>query len=300
MYFSKPPLKFGHQLEQLISRGMQVGDKAKVISHLSHISYYRLGTYWWSFIDDHKLHTFKKDTNFEQVVDLYVFDRELRLLMMDAIERIEISLRTQWAFHLSHKHGTHAHLDSDVFSPKAFNHSVFLSKLKEELRRTNDKNIKRQCHKYDEFTPAIWICCEVMSFGWLSKAYDGIKRRSVKMDIAKAYQLNESVLSSFLHHLTTIRNICAHHSRLWNRESTFKTKLPRQGSKNLIDSINIDSPNQLYNTLVMTAHLLEIISPDSHWKQKLYELIQNHQSIDLTIMGFPQQWWQLPVWRDLK
>lgn len=294
MHFSKDSLTFEQQVERLIERGLHVDDKQNAAAYLSHINYYRLGTYWWSFIEDHEKHTFKADTTFNQILNLYVFDRELRLLLLDAIERIEVSLRTQWAFHLSKVYGSHAHLDKEAFTRK-FDHQGFIDNLQKEIQRTSDKNIKKQVYKYEEPTPATWIICEVMSFGWLSRSYDAIGRRALRADISDTYKLKEIVFSSFLHHITTVRNICAHHSRLWNREFTFTMKLPTNGQPELLQSFNKDNTKQLYNTLVMCAYFMDLICPDNHWKPKLKALIEEH-NIDVADMGFPHNWETLPIW----
>lgn len=295
MDFAKRSLTFELQLQRLIDRGLLVSNKEKAISYLSHINYYRLGTYWWSFVDDNTNNAFKPNTTFEQVLNLYIFDRELRLLLLDAIERIEVSLRTQWAFHLSNRFGSHAHLDKSVFTGK-FDHQGFINNLQKEIQRTSDKNIKNQAYKYKELTPATWIVCEVMSFGWLSRSYDAIGRRAIRSDISDSYKLKEVVLSSFLHHITTVRNICAHHSRLWNREFTFTMKLPTNGQTELLQSLHSGNTKQLYNTLVMCIYFINLISPNNNWTQKLKALIETH-SIDVAEMGFPYKWEKLPIWQ---
>jgi abortive infection bacteriophage resistance protein len=295
MQFPKLPLAFEKQVDLLIERGLQVKDKKSAIFYLSHINYYRLGTYAWSFIDDHQRHTFKVGTTFEQVLNLYSFDRELRLLLLDAIERIEVSLRTQWAYHLAKKFGSHAHLNPSAFVTK-FNHGEFVENILAEIKRTSDINIKKQDQKYDENTPAIWIVTEVMSFGWLSRCYDALGRRALKNDIADTYMLKETVLSSFLHHITTVRNICAHHSRLYNRDFTFTMKMPTKGEDLLLKSFS-DSTKQVYNTLVMCAYFMDLISPDHQWKQKLTNLIDVY-AVEETKMGFPCDWRDMPIWKS--
>jgi len=295
MRFSKHPLTFEQQVDLLIERGLHVEDKKSAIFYLSHINYYRLGTYCWSFIENHQNHTFKSDVTFEQVLNLYSFDRELRLLLLDAIERIEVSVRTQWAYHLAKKHGSHAHLDPSVFISK-FEHSKFIQNLVNEIKRTTDKNIKTQSDKYEESTPAIWIISEVMSLGGLSKSYKAVAHRTLKNEIADTYKLKESILSSFLHHITTVRNICAHHCRLYNRDFTFKMKLPTKGDNVLVDSLN-DKTEQLYNTLVMCAYFMDLINPNHHWKQKLVNLIEVYE-VDVADMGFSENWKKLPIWID--
>lgn len=299
MQFTKPPLTLQQQVQQLISRGLIVDDEELAASYLSHINYYRLGTYWWSFIDDHKTHKFRAETTFQQVLDLYVFDRELRLLVLDAIERIEIAVRTQWAYHVAHDSGAFAHLDPRLFNSKDFDHDGFMVAIRQELARTTEPNIKRQMAKYEETTPAIWICCELLSFGWLSKCVDGLARRSLKMNIADHFQLNETVLCSVLHHLTMVRNICAHHARLWNRDFTITMKVPRKGPAPLLLSLNLERPKELYNTLAMLCHFMNVIAPEHRFIQRLTYLTKIHPSANPLAMGFPEQWELLPLWKAI-
>lgn len=297
MEFAKPPLEFAHQLEKLKERGLVIACSNTAAFYLSQINYYRFGTYCWTFFTDYNAHRFWPGTTFEQVLDLYIFDRELRLLMLDAIERIEISVRTQWAYHLSHFAGPHAHLDKQNFNLKGFAHQDFIEQLQLELRRTTEPNILRQIQKYDEATPAIWICCEVLSFGWLSKAVSGLARRRLKQNIADNFGLNETVMTSLLHHLVTVRNICAHHSRLWNRDFTITTKLPTNGDTNTISSLNSAKPRELYNTLVLVAHVMNRIAPDNQWRHRLIDLLQRYPSTNISAMGFPVDWQKRAIWK---
>jgi abortive infection bacteriophage resistance protein len=112
--FAKPPKTFDEQVHLLISRGMVVDNLERALRYLSHLNYYRLAAYWLPYEQDHSTHRFKTGTRFETILEHYVFDRELRLLVMDAIERIEISLRTRWAYHLAHTYGPHAHLNPNI------------------------------------------------------------------------------------------------------------------------------------------------------------------------------------------
>jgi abortive infection bacteriophage resistance protein len=115
MKYNKPPLTIEQQVDRLAARGLAIPDKARAAHYLAHLNYYRLRAYWLPLERDPKQHIFKVGTSFEHVLDLYVFDRKLRLLLLDAIERIEVSLRTQWAYHLAHQYGPHAYLDARHF-----------------------------------------------------------------------------------------------------------------------------------------------------------------------------------------
>ncbi|MCF6362403.1 MAG: Abi family protein [Gammaproteobacteria bacterium] len=297
MKFSKPATTFDQQIDLLIERGMQIPTRERARHYLSHLNYYRLGAYWLPFEADHTAHRFKSGTQFDDVVSLYVFDRELRLLVMDAIERLEVSIRTQWAYHLAHAHGPHAYMDTAIFK-KASTHQRCLETLEEELDRSKEVFVSHYKNNYtDPALPPIWAAVEVMSLGQLSKWVSGLTHGRDRQAIAKCYGIDETLLVSFLHHLTIVRNICAHHGRLWNRRFGFQLKLPKR-PKPLSESLNRQRPKQLYNTLTMLEYFMNTISPGHHWRARLIELFEKHPIADLGAMGFPEDWQARLIWQD--
>jgi len=96
MQYTKPPLSIEQQIELLKSRGLEIPDHEQAAHYLYHLNYYRLSGYMLPFQEGTE-HHFQAGTTFEHVLNLYLFDRKLRLLLMDAIERIEVSVRTPWA-----------------------------------------------------------------------------------------------------------------------------------------------------------------------------------------------------------
>jgi abortive infection bacteriophage resistance protein len=292
--FDKPPETFDQQMDRLLRRGMAIADRSEALHYLSHLNYYRLAAYWLPFEADHATHRFRPGTGFGMVLDLYLFDRELRLLVMDAIERIEVSVRTQFAYHLSHRYGPHPHLDPSVFYDLG-RYWDTRAKLETEVRRSREDFIRHLSAKYDEPLPPIWAVVELMSLGQLSKWYGNLKQRRDRKVIAEHYDLDEKYLRSFLHHLSIVRNLCAHHSRLWNREFTFALKRPGQRPLPAVQSLNWQDERKLYNTLVMLAYLMDVICPGHHWKHRLKVLIDS-QSIDTRHMGFPDDFAERPVW----
>lgn len=168
---------------------MVIADDASAKFYLQHLNYYRLGAYWLPFEADHSTHQFKSGTNFGDILNLYIFDRELRLLVMDAIERIEVSVRGQWAYQLAHKHGAHAHLDTNLFDHKHYQSN--LSKLSEEVRRSDEIFIKHYLSTYKEPLPPVWVVCEVMSLGQLSRWYNSLKPKATRRAIADVYGVDE-------------------------------------------------------------------------------------------------------------
>ncbi len=296
MRFSKSATTLDQQIDLLIERGMEIPDRDYARHYLTHLNYYRLGAYWLPFESDHALHTFKPGTHFDDVISLYVFDRELRLLSMDAIERLEVSIRTQCAYQLAHRYGPHAYLDPVIFKNNNV-HQCCLAKLKQELARSKEVFVSHYKNTYtDPELPPIWAVVEVMSLGQLSKWVSGLIHGQDRQAIAKNYGIDEVVFTSFLHHLTIVRNICAHHGRLWNRRFGFQVKMPRN-PKLLQQSLNLQQPKKIYNTLVMLECMMNIISPDHHWKARLVALFEKHPVANPKAMGFPVDWKVRPIWK---
>ncbi len=234
--YQKPALSFVDQLEQLKSRGLVVDDESHALLQLSSISYYRLSAYWYPYRerDDQGVvgDNFIAGTSFDDVVTLYEFDRHLRLLVIDALERIEVYIRTLISFHIAHTHGAFGHNDPANFHPN-FQHAKWLAKLSREAERSSDAFITHYKIKYSGFPRLpIWMITEVMSLGSLSFCFKGLKPTD-KRAISSQLNLHHRGLADWLHKLTYIRNVCAHHSRLWNRELSLRPSRPREAAWNV-------------------------------------------------------------------
>ncbi len=291
--FAKLPATYDQQIDLLKQRGMVIDDDITAKFYLQHLNYYRLGAYWLPFEANHSTHLFKPNTNFNDILNLYIFDRELRLLVLDAIERIEVSVRGQWAYQLAHKHGAHAHLDSTLFDTEHYQSNR--KKLLEEVNRSDEIFIKHYLSTYKEKLPPVWVVCEVMSLGQLSRWYNSLKPKASRRAIADVYGIDEYVQQSWLHHLSLVRNICAHHSRLWNREFTITPNLPKSKPIHLTKEF-VTGSRKLYNTLVILLHCLDTIAGQHHWRTKFNELITKH-NISVADMDFPEDWIMRPIWQ---
>jgi abortive infection bacteriophage resistance protein len=299
MKFEKPSLSIADQIALLIRRGMAVPDRAKAEHYLRHVSYYRLRAYWLPFERPSPVdgdHLFVEGTTFDDVLALYVFDRRLRLLAMDAVERIEVSLRGNWAHCLALKYGPHGYFRSDLYDDPE-HYAKALAGLSEEIDRSRDTFIEHYRRKYDDpHMPPIWMTAEVISLGQLSKWLSGLKHRADRQAIAKVYGLDEKVLVSIAHHLAHIRNICAHHGRLWNKQFTVTMKLPASPAA-LKLAMNPAAPRKLYNTLAAVGYLLGIIAPGTTWRKHVADLMSEYPLADPSAMGFPENWRARPAWR---
>jgi abortive infection bacteriophage resistance protein len=293
--FTKPATSYEEQVELLQQRGMAIDNPREAAFYLQHLNYYRLAAYWLPFEADHARHTFRPGTRFTDVLAHYTFDRELRLLMLDAIERIEVSVRSTWAYELAHRHGPHAHLDARLAgNPERWRE--LLDKTRKEVDRSDETFIRHLKRTYAEALPPIWAVCEVISLGTLSQWFNNFAPRATRGAVARVYGVDERVLASWLRHLALVRNTCAHHSRLWNRAFTILPMVPRHEPAHLVSGWNAGS-RRLYNTLVITLHLMDVIAPQHHWRARLKDLL-GRPGIALAAMGFPAEWAQRAIWLE--
>lgn len=294
MKFEKPAKTIPEQVQLLVDRGLDVPDHSKASHYLSHLNYYRLSGYWIPFEASRAPHQFKPGASFDDVLNLYVFDRELRLLILDAIERVEVSIRTQWAYHFSHHAGAHSYLD-DKFSSNRDKHREGLRKLAQDVLRSKESYIQHYLRTYTEPAdwPPAWAICEVMSLGQLSYWYSILGETAPKKAIAHSYRVQAPFLKSALHALSILRNLCAHQSRVWNRQYTVVITPPRAAPESLVDAWR--NNRKIYNMLCLLKHFLDVISPEHTWNQRLFTLIAEH-SIDIHRMGFPSEWEDLELW----
>ena len=116
---------------------------------------------------------------------------------------------------------------------------------------------------------------------------DGAAKMAKASD--EPYGIDEQVLESVIHHLVYLRNLCAHHSRLWNREATIGMKLAKRPA-GLRRQFNPDRPKRIFNSLVMLGFLLDRISPGSGWRTRVVHLVAEHPELDLDAMGFVADW----------
>lgn len=298
MMYKKVPIAFSQQIEILKGRGLKFGDETNAARILSNISYYRLRAYTFPFQDNEDpAHTFIKEISFEEVISLYYFDSKLRILLFSAIEKIEISFRTQIIYHFAMKYGSHWQLMPELYrNPMYFaNH---LDSLQKEIDRSNETFIEHYKHKYTSPSePPSWMSLEVATMGLLSKIFQNLKKGPEKEAITLHYGLRDvSILESWMLCISTIRNICAHHSRLWNRRLVAKPKLPTNPVFKFITDKNVYT-NKLYASLCCIAYMLRITNPECGFAAQIIELMDACPLAQHKEMGFPANWQSEPLWK---
>ncbi len=305
---NKPAFLIADQIALLKQRGMLFKDETTATQFLASISYYRLKGYWWDMQTDIALHNLNPHTYFEDVIDRYNFDRHLRLILFDAIERIEIALRTKMIYHLSHSYTGLWYLDPSIFENTTYTingitktiHLHTLDELKKEFNRSQETFIKDHRTRFPNQDADAWKIMEIASMGTLSKLYKNLKHQlPEKATIAKEMGLNlHSELSSWLESITYVRNIIAHHSRLWSRSMV---KKPTEHLNNPIGQwfthpltpVQSKKPFLIISSMV---YLCNHVTPGHHIKAKILDLISNNPTLPLYKLGFLNNWKSEPLW----
>jgi abortive infection bacteriophage resistance protein len=302
MRFAKPPLTIPAQLAKLEARGLQIVNRAAAEHSLRYIGYYRLSAYALTFQDaSQPTKPFRPGTTFENIIDLYRFDRELRLLVLDAIERVEVALRSVINNEMALRHGPHWFMNPRHFSPR-FDHSRFIADIEEEVRVVTPGGLPAQPHqevfinhyyaKYgDPHLPPSWMVMETLSLSSLSRLYADLGTGAERIAVAAAFGPDEFVLRGWFHVLSHVRNLCAHHARLWNRQLVIKFRQVARRHQSFLTTTD-----RFYAVAVVLYDLLKHVAPATQWHIRLRDLIARHPILPLGAMGFPANWQKMPFW----
>lgn len=303
MPYIKSALTFEEQAKLLLSRGL-IADKGELIQYLSQVNYYRLSGYLYPFKLSTEEENYIDGTSLKAIQKRYSFDSELRSLIMQAIEIIEVSiLHTHLVEQFSVEYGPFCYTlrenykDREHFSKDFFD--ALLKFSREKINHTNRDFIIRFKNNYpDEKLLPFWIIVETMTFGQLSILIGNMHGTS-RTKLASKYGLAPTVLGSWLHTLTYIRNSCAHHDRLWNRYIPILPKIPKkEKSPGFHNPINVLAyKSQLFSVIVIIQYLLNYIQPENNWGNKLIHLIENYSELPIKEVGFPNNWMDLPYWQ---
>ncbi|MCR5890306.1 Abi family protein [Hymenobacter sp. J193] len=300
MDYNKQAVSIIDQIALLRQRGLAIDDEVAAIRHLSNISYYRLAGYLLPFQSDKSLHIYKIGSRFETALELYRFDQKLRVLVFDIIERIEVSIRTQLIYTMSMNHTPWWFEDVTLFT-SSDDHAEALASIDAELSRSHEEFILDHKARYgtDVRRPPAWKTLEIVTLGTLSRLYGNIRKELSGRDEIAAYFMvpPQKYLSGWLQSITQVRNVCAHHARLWNRTIAAAPKRIKRPRPELYYApIPQLVQNKLYAALCCMNHLLFTISPEFGLGLRLQGLFAIHPNVDPSAMGFPVNWQQEPIW----
>ena len=299
--YTKPHKTFDEQIDLLEKRGLIVNDKQVAKNVLASVNYYRFSGYAIQFMADSERKQFKAGVSVDDVLKVMTFDGKLRDLLAEALEHIEIDFRAKFAYEHSKKYGPMGYRDpGNFFSSQR--HNDVMAKVKDIIDPPSgspkEMSIAHLTQKYGEVP--VWAMVEVVPFGSVVRMYQ-IMRMCDKPQIAMRYYAvdDHKVFDSYIKHLSVVRNMCAHHSRLWDR--TFYG--PRLSG--IFHSVNWSSMDtrRLFCTLVlihyMTRSIPKVCFDRDRWRSELISLLKDFQSLPncnpFRIMGIPSNGFD-PVW----
>ena len=294
--YEKPTSKPDDLIRKLRARGLLIQDEQVTENALRFIGYYRLRGYFYPFyqMSDERVPRplepkhFINGTTIEQVIDLYEFDRRLRLIILEQIQKVEVALRTCLSEHMSGKYGPHWFMNLAILRPE-FNYEEFFKQI------SGAKEVFIQHYNETYSTPAYppsWMVAEVMTFGAWSGTYAGLSVKDQR-EIARTFRLNSNeVLGSWFHTLSHLRNLCAHHSRIWNRH--FQVFAPKHANGY---EHHFRHRQTLYCRLAVLKYLSDQVSWSDGLKEQLVALMENSPAcVTWEKMGFPEGWYTDSLW----
>lgn len=293
-YYTQPQISVENQIELLKSEGLSFIDERRAMHLLQNISMFRIKNYLMPFRQEDK-RQFKSGTTFEKAYTLYKFDSEFRKMVCSELEKIEISVRTQLSQIMSEAKGIYWFSDASNFRD-ASRHTTLLNSLRGELSRSDDDAIIQFRQNYRDPFPPSWMTFEVSSFGTLSMMYKWLNAGHARRQVARFYGLSDTIMESWLHSIVYVRNICAHHSRLWNRRLSINALVPRRTFLPFISIPN--DTKRVYYVLSILLYLLQTVNPSNTFPTRFRMLLTKYQHVDVSAMGFPFDWLNQPLWME--
>ena len=297
MIYTKQPITLEEQIELLKRRGLIIDNEAEAIAVLERISYFRLASYWRPMEQDKLLHVFKPNSHFSNVLTLYRFDAELKSLVFNSIQCIEIAVRARMIQQFSMKYGSFWFMDEQLFTSE----DIFqknLASLRNAVERSIEDFVVEHFQRYDEpDMPPVWKSLELATLGTLSRIYSNFSDNAVKKQVARSFTIPQhEFMRNWLENLTIVRNVCAHHARLWNRSFAIQLRLPHHLRQPWITDFSF-TEGHLSPQLCCIAYWLRAIDPQNTFVADLQALLVKYPTVDAAAMGFPKDWRQEPLWQ---
>lgn len=292
-YYNDPQISVDDQISLLKSEGLSFIDEGQAKHLLQNISMFRMKSYLKPFRQAGS-RQFKSGSSFEDAYMLYKFDSELRKMICSELEKIEVSIRTQLSQIMGDYAGIYWFADAANFRNVA-GHASLMRNLQNEICRSDDDAIITFRQNFSNTFPPTWMTFEVSSFGTLSMMYKNLNAGHARRQVAKFYGLSDTVMESWLHSLVYVRNICAHHSRLWNRRLSINALVPRRAQLPFIGIPN--DTKRVYYLLSMVLYFLQKVNPNNTFTVRFNSLLAKYPRVDIAAMGFPVDWSSQPLWQ---
>jgi abortive infection bacteriophage resistance protein len=286
--YTKAPLTYQQHIELLESRGLSISNREEAISFLKQVNYYRFTAYCFPFQKPHDV--FIKGSTFDKIVELYRLDEELRIAVFAALTPVEIFLRTRIAYELSHKFGAFAQYDLSIYQNEEEG-KQWLAELEDAIRESKEPFLQHYQEKYKDFPRLpLWMACEIMSLGSLSKFYSNLTLDNRNL-FCSIIEIDHNVFKTWLHTITYLRNICAHHGRLWSRNFSIRPMIP---DKNPAWKKITCNNKKLFTTIAILEWIFRKAELPLCNIEPVYPIMNRISALDVRFLG----WMGVPADRE--
>ncbi len=307
MKYTKTAMPAATLLARWLSKGLTVANPDTALRALTFIGYFRLRGYALPLMQPTPTgRVFKPGVRFEDILARYELDRDVRRIVLGQLERVEVAFRTVISNQMANQYGPFWYLN---YPQQVLGHSTgyqgqfeafpigsFLGDVERETRRSKDLFAQHYYSKYTEpLLPPSWLMAECLSFGKWSKLYKHLQKADAshpnpKKEVAKTFGLSVTLLESWLHALTILRNICAHHGRVWNRQFGYRPEIYNQARQ------HFSHQQSFYCYAVVIRLCSRPVDTGNEWPIQLLDLFKAHPSIHPGDMGFAPDWHLDPLW----
>ncbi|MEJ8554630.1 Abi family protein [Tepidibacter sp. Z1-5] len=272
---------YEEQISILKFKNLTIDDEDYAKSVLKNIGYYKLSGYYKFFYKDLE-NTTKKEfidgAKFEEIHNLYLFDKELRNLLFDIISSVEVSFKSYISYTIAHKYGVEVWKDNRILPD---NVRLF---IRNELDRSK-KNpiIRHHVDNYDGKYP-VWVVMEILSFGTVSKIYAALSDEDKKYIAAFYYNHKRQYIEKWMESITNLRNKCAHNERILGE--VINIKMDQSMKKGY----------RAGTLFIVILSLKKLVNDDIEWSffiDRLIRIFDNYKFEYLDILGFCENWHEI-------
>lgn len=292
-------LTFEKQLDLFESRGMIISERSQALKKLQSIGYYKIKGFAYALIKpENKTEGYKNvsfdGVKFDEVILRYYQDKNLRMNLMHAIEKIEVSVKVQIAYVLGKKYGAYGYTDFSKWTDrKKLNNetrrekeSEFCDDLKTKISRSglydlSDDNLN------EDGMPSIWLAMDILTFGDIVYILSIMAQKNLN-EIANYYNLDSETFVSWMYCLKFIRNLCAHNSNIIDIRLKTRPKILEEWQTVLYKNSKGVYSNRIANVVLIIKHFISKINPKYSWHSihNSFDKMIDGSNIKSNLLGF--------------
>ena len=281
----------------LKDRGLDVGDFQRAEHYIQNIGYYRLSAYLYPLLQMPKdAHRYKTGSTFQDALNLYRFDKKLRLFLFNEIEKVEIALRSALANIVAEETGNIFWMTDVAMFANADKFNRTMALVGKELKSSKEEFILHFKEKYSNAYPPAWILVEILPFGVVTRIYENLADNALRKKVAARFSLPVPVFTSWMTVITLTRNSCCHHSRVWNKSNAIPPLMAKKLNGKWVNAEI--SPKRVFYNICIIKWFVDVVSPGNDMKGHLQRLLAAYPMVDIKAMGFPENWLEEPLWKE--